>query len=94
MSGYGRILVGVSPGFLIEAGSILGRIGRQPRASSSPARVVALLRGFGYLRSRVPPPWPCQPARDRMAEEGIDTSLRIAAWSMLEEATADLRYSE
>jgi hypothetical protein len=38
-------------------------------------------------------PWPCQPARDRMAANGIDTSLRIAAWSMLEEAAQDMPYA-
>lgn len=34
-------------------------------------------------------PWPCRPARERMAAEA-DTSLRIAAWSWLEEAMRDM----
>ncbi len=38
-------------------------------------------------------PWPCQAARDRMAADGIDTSFRLAAWSMLEEAAHDMPYA-
>jgi predicted DNA-binding transcriptional regulator AlpA len=38
-------------------------------------------------------PWPCQPARDRMETGGIDTSLRMAAWSMLEEAAHDMPHA-
>ena len=38
-------------------------------------------------------PWPCKPARDRMAQDGIDTSLRMATWYMLEEAALDMPYA-
>ncbi|HET6483366.1 MAG TPA: hypothetical protein VFG35_25465 [Actinoplanes sp.] len=46
---------------------------------------------WNCLECRVP--WPCQPARDRMAADGIDTSLRLAAWSLFDDAVQDMPHA-